>query len=130
FECPAIDGLLAAHQALQDTVNSQLQNEFKHIVAQRWAELVYNGFFHDPHKTDLEAYLCSSQSHMTGEVTLYSQGGNVLATAIESDWMIKDQDSVYAQSCGWSAADAMGFIKLAGQASTLVNKVRRANHAQ
>ena len=130
FECPAIDGLLAAHQALQDTVNSQLQNQFKHIVAQRWAELVYNGFFHDPHKTDLEAYLCSSQSHMTGEVTLYSQGGNVLATAIESDWMIKDQDSVYAQSCGWSAADAMGFIKLAGQASTLVNKVRRANHAQ
>ncbi|MFK8010956.1 MAG: argininosuccinate synthase domain-containing protein, partial [Marinicellaceae bacterium] len=50
FECPAIDGLLMAHQALQDTVNSKFQNQFNHIIAARWAELVYNGYFHDPHK--------------------------------------------------------------------------------
>ena len=125
FECPAIDGLLMAHQALQDTVNSKFQNQFNHIIAQRWAELVYNGYFHDPHKTDLEAYLKSSQSHVTGTVTLYTEGGNLMATAIDSDWIVKDDDSVYAQSCAWSPADATGFIKLAGQASTLVNKVRR-----
>ncbi|HFC30440.1 MAG TPA: argininosuccinate synthase, partial [Oceanospirillales bacterium] len=121
----AIDGLLAAHQALQDTVNSKFQNQFNHIIANRWAELVYNGYFHDPHKTDLEAYLKSSQSHVTGTVTLYSEGGNLLATAIDSDYIVQDKDSVYAQSCAWSPADAVGFIKLAGQASTLVNKVRR-----
>ena len=125
FECPAIDGLLTAHQALQDTVNSKFQNQFNHIVANRWAELVYNGYFHDPHKTDLEAYLKSSQSHVTGTVTLYSEGGNLLATAIDSDYIVQDKASVYAQSCAWSPADAVGFIKLAGQASTLVNKVRR-----
>ena len=125
FECPAIDGLLTAHQALQDTVNSKFQNQFNHIIANRWAELVYNGYFHDPHKTDLEAYLKSSQSHVTGTVTLYSEGGNLLATAVDSDYIVQDKDSVYAQSCAWSPADAVGFIKLAGQASTLVNKVRR-----
>ncbi len=125
FECPAIDGLLIAHQALQDTVNSKFQNQFNHIIASRWGELVYNGYFHDPHKTDLEAYLKSSQSHVTGTVTLYSEGGNLLATAIDSDYIVQDKDSVYAQSCAWSPADAVGFIKLAGQASTLVNKVRR-----
>jgi len=125
FECPAIDGLLAAHQALQDTVNSKFQNQFNHIISARWGELVYNGYFHDPHKTDLEAYLHSSQSHVTGEVTLYSEGGNLLAVAIDSDYIVEDTDSVYAQSCSWSPADALGFIKLAGQASTLVNKVRR-----
>ena len=125
FECPAIDGLLAAHQALQDTVNSKFQNQFNHIIANRWAELVYNGYFHDPHKTDLEAYLKSSQSHVTGTVTLYTEGGNLLATAIDSDYIVQDKTSVYAQSCAWSPADAVGFIKLAGQASTLVNKVRR-----
>lgn len=128
FECPAIDGLLMAHQALQDTVNSKFQNQFHHTIAHRWGELVYNGFFHDPHKTDLEAYLKSSQSHVTGYVTLYTEGGNLTATTIESDWIVQDKDSVYAQSCGWSPADATGFIKLAGQASTLVNKVRRGHN--
>jgi len=125
FECPAIDGLLTAHQALQDTVNSKFQNQFNHIVANRWGELVYNGYFHDPHKSDLEAYLHSSQSHVTGEVTLYSEGGNLLAVAIDSDFIVQDEDTVYAQSALWSPEDALGFIKLAGQATTLVNKVRR-----
>ncbi len=125
FECPAIDGLLIAHQALQDTVNSQFQNQFNHIVSNRWAELVYNGYFHDPHKTDLEAYLKSSQSHVTGEVTLYTEGGNLIATAIESDYIVQDKNTIYAQSAPWSPEDALGFIKLAGQATTLVNKVRR-----
>ncbi|MBL4661023.1 MAG: argininosuccinate synthase [Alcanivoracaceae bacterium] len=131
FECPAIDGLLTAHQALQDSVNSKYQNQFNHIIAARWGELVYNGFFHDPHKADLEAYLASSQSHVTGVVTLYTEGGNLLATAIDSPWIVQDKESVYAQSCAWSPADAIGFIKLAGQSTTLINKVRRSkNHAK
>ncbi len=125
FECPAIDGLLIAHQALQDTVNSKFQNQFNHIISNRWGELVYNGYFHDPHKTDLEAYLSSSQSHVTGEVTLYTEGGNLIATAIDSDYIVQDENTVYAQSAPWSPEDALGFIKLAGQATTLVNKVRR-----
>jgi len=128
FECPAIDGLLTAHQALQDSVNSKFQNQFNHIVSARWGELVYNGYFHDPHKNDLEAYLKSSQSHVTGEVTLFSEGGNLIASAIDSDFIVLDNDSVYAQSATWSPADALGFIKLAGQATTLVNKVRRGQY--
>ena len=127
FECPGIDGLLVAHRALCDAVNSKFQNQFSHIIAQRWAELVYNGFFHDPHKVDLEAYLASSQSHVTGEVTLYTQGGDVLATAIDSDFIVQDENAIYAQSCGWTPADAKGFILLAGQSTTLVNRVRRSD---
>ena len=128
FECPAIDGLLCAHQALQDTVNSKFQNQFNHIISARWGELVYNGYFYDPHKDDLEAYLKSSQSHVTGEVTLFSEGGNLIASAIDSEFIVLDKDSVYAQSASWSPADALGFIKLAGQATTLVNKVRRGQY--
>ena len=66
FECPGIDGLLAAHQALEDTVNTRFQNQFRSQVANRWAELVYTGFFYEPHKMDLEAYLQSSQAVVTG----------------------------------------------------------------
>ncbi len=127
FECPGIDGLMQAHKALEDLVNSKLQNQFRGQMAERWAELVYQGFFYEPHKQDLEAYLASSQSHVTGTVTLSTAGGSMLATAVESPYIVQDEQSVYAQSCAWSPEEALGFIKLTGQSATLVNQVRRAS---
>jgi argininosuccinate synthase len=73
--------------------------------------------------------LKSSQSHVTGVVTLYTEGGNLIATAIDSDYIVQDENTIYAQSAPWSPEDALGYIKLAGQGTTLINKVRReTNH--
>lgn len=124
FECPGIDALLLAHQALEDCVNTRFQNQFRHQVAQRWAELVYTGFFYEPHKQDLQAYLASSQSYVTGTVTLETTGGSMHAVAIDSEFIVQDPDAVYAQSCNWSPAEAEGFIKLTGQSSTTAKRVR------
>ena len=127
FECPGIDALLLAHQALEDCVNTRFQNQFRHQVAQRWAELVYTGFFYEPHKDDLQAYLASSQSFVTGTVTLETTGGSMHAVAVESDFIVQDPDAVYAQSCNWSPTEAEGFIKLMGQSSTTTMRVRKKN---
>jgi argininosuccinate synthase len=124
FECPGIDALLTAHQALEDAVNTRLQNQFRHLVAQRWAELVYAGFFYEPHKQDLEAYLASSQSAVSGRVTLHSQGGQVSAVALDSGNILQDESAVYAQSCDWTPEEAEGFIKLLGKSSTMAARVR------
>ena len=125
FECPGIDALLMAHQALEDCVNTRFQNQFRHQVAQRWAELVYSGFFYEPHKQDLEAYLASSQSFVSGTVTLETAGGCMHAVAVQSDFIVQDPDAVYAQSCNWSPTEAEGFIKLMGQSSTTAMRVRK-----
>ena len=124
FECPGIDALLLAHQALEDCVNTRFQNQFRHQVAQRWAELVYSGFFYEPHKLDLEAYLASSQSFVTGTVSLETSGGSMHAVAVDSDFVVHDPDAIYAQSCTWSPTEAEGFIKLTGQSSTTAIRVR------
>jgi len=124
FECPGIDALLLAHQALEDCVNTRFQNQFRHQVAQRWAELVYAGFFYEPHKEDLEAYLSSSQSFVTGTVTLETTGGSMHAIAVDSDFIVQDPNAVYAQSCTWSPSEAEGFIKLTGQSSTMAQRIR------
>jgi argininosuccinate synthase len=124
FECPGIDALLCAHQALEDAVNTRLQNQFRHQVAQRWAELVYTGFFYEPHKKDLEAYLASSQSAVSGKVTLMTEGGSVTAVAVKSANILQDDHSVYAQSCDWTPEEAEGFIKLLGQSSTMAARIR------
>ncbi|MCH8056276.1 MAG: argininosuccinate synthase, partial [Proteobacteria bacterium] len=124
FECPGIDGLLVAHQALEDTVNTRFQNQFRSQVAQRWAELVYTGFFYEPHKVDLEAYLQSSQAVVTGEVILNTDGGKVLAVSVNSLYHLQNPNAIYAQSCDWTPEEAVGFIKLLGQSTTLAGKVR------
>jgi argininosuccinate synthase len=123
FECPGITGLLTAHRALEDTINTRFQNQFRHIIAARWGELVYAGFFYEPHRHDLQAYLASSQRFVTGTVTLWSEGGNLLATAIDSPHILHNKDAVYAQSCSWTPEEAVGFIKLLGQSSTLSARV-------
>ncbi len=124
FECPGIDALLTAHQALEDTVNTRLQNQFRSHVAQRWAELVYTGFFYEPHKYDLEAYLASSQTMVTGTVTLMTEGGTLTAVAVFSPNILQDESAVYAQSCDWTPEEAEGFIKLLGKSSTMAARIR------
>lgn len=124
FECPGIDALLTAHQALEDCVNTRFQNQFRHQVSQRWAELVYSGFFYEPHKDDLQAYLASSQACVTGTVTLETRGGSLHAVAVESDYIVRDPKAIYAQSANWSPEEAEGFIKLIGKSSTTALRVR------
>jgi argininosuccinate synthase len=124
FECPGIDGLLAAHQALEDTVNTRFQNQFRKKISDRWAELVYTGFFYEPHKHDLEAYLRSSQEMVTGEVVLRTEGGAATAVSLVSPNRLENPDAVYAQSADWTPEEAVGFIKLLGQSTTLAGKIR------
>ena len=124
FECPGIDGLLAAHQALEDTINTRFQNQFRKLVSDRWAELVYSGFFYEPHKFDLEAYLHNSQQFVTGEVVLRTEGGVLTAVSVDTPFHLTNPEAVYAQSADWTPEEAVGFIKLIGQSTTLAGKVR------
>ncbi|MDR3385854.1 MAG: argininosuccinate synthase [Rudaea sp.] len=125
FEAPGLIALLTAHRALEEAVLSKQQNRFKPEVARKWVELVYEGFFHDPLKTDLEAFLASSQRVVSGEVTLETSGGSVAAVAVNSAHLLTAKGATYAQSADWGVAEAEGFIKLFGMSSTLWAEVNR-----
>ena len=125
FEAPGLAALLTAHRALEEAVLSKQQNRFKPEVARRWVELVYEGFFHDPLKTDLEAFLASSQATVNGEVVLETHGGVVNAVAIDSPHILNAKGAVYAQAADWGVVEAEGFIKLFGMSSTLWAEINR-----
>lgn len=125
FEAPGLVALLTAHRALEEAVLSKQQNRFKPDVARKWVELVYEGFYHDPLKTDLEAFLASSQACVEGEVVLETQGGTVSAVAVHSDRILNAKGATYAQAADWGVAEAEGFIKLFGMSSTLWAEVNR-----
>ncbi|HEX7917659.1 argininosuccinate synthase [Rudaea sp.] len=125
FEAPGLTALLTAHRALEEAVLSKLQNRFKPEVARAWVEIVYEGFFHDPLKTDLEAFLASSQAKVNGEVTLETQGGSVGAVTVKSPHILNAKGATYAQSADWGVEEAEGFIRLYGMSSTLWAEVNR-----
>jgi len=119
YEAPGLVALLTAHRALEEAVLSKQQNRFKPDVARKWVEVVYEGFFHDPLKTDLEAFLASSQRMVNGEVVLRTTGGRVDAVAVRSPHILNSKGATYAQSADWGVEEAEGFIKLFGMSSTL-----------
>ncbi|MFM6987411.1 MAG: argininosuccinate synthase [Arenimonas sp.] len=123
FEAPGLTALQTAHRALEEAVLSKQQNRFKPTVGRKWVELVYEGFFFDPLKTDLEAYLRTSQACVNGEVTLRTEGGSVTAVAVDSPHILQAKGATYAQSANWGAAEAEGFIQLFGMSSNLWAKV-------
>ena len=125
YEAPGLTALLAAHRALEEAVLSKQQNRFKPDVARRWVELVYEGFFRDPLKADLEAFLKSSQAKVNGEVVLETHGGVVNAVALRSPHILQSKGATYAQSADWGVEEAEGFIKLFGMSSTLWAEVNR-----
>lgn len=127
FEAPALQALNVAHTALEQAILSKAQNRFKATVAEKWTELVYEGLFYEPLKDNLQAFLQSTQTQVTGTVTLQLSQGQLYAVAIDSDNILKDQQSVYAQTASWSIEEALGFIKLFGKSSTMAANQLLAN---
>ena len=125
YEAPGLTALLAAHRALEEAVLSKQQNRFKPEVARKWVELVYEGFWHDPLKRDLEAFLQSSQAMVNGEVLLRTGGGRVDAVEVRSPHILRSSGATYAQSADWGVEEAEGFIKLFGMSSSLWAEVNR-----
>jgi argininosuccinate synthase len=125
FEAPGLTALLTAHRALEEAVLTKQQNRFKPEVARKWVELAYEGFFHDPLKADLEAFLASSQRCVNGDVILETAGGVVNAVAVKSPHLLNAKGATYAQSADWGVEEAEGFIRLYGMSSTLWAEVNR-----
>ena len=123
FECPGITGLMTAHRALEEAILTSHQNGFKPQVARKWVDLVYRGFFFEPLKDDLEAFLRASQRSVHGSVTLETHGGALLPVSVRSPHILRNKGAVYAQSADWSAEEAEGFIRLYGMSSTLSARV-------
>ncbi|HET8941345.1 MAG TPA: argininosuccinate synthase [Rudaea sp.] len=126
FEAPGLTALHIAHRALEEAVLTKLQNRFKPDVGRKWVELVYEGFFHDPLKADLESFLASSQRCVNGSVTLETSGGVVTAVAVDSPHILNAKGATYAQTADWGVAEAEGFIRLYGMSSSLWAQANRS----
>ena len=118
FEAPGISILMCAHRALEEAVLTDKQNNVKTKIGQEWVDLVYKGFYFEPLRENLEAFLSDSQKNVTGEVSVNLSPGKVDAVSVKSKNILISAEGTYAQSATWSESESKGFIKLIGQSTS------------
>ena len=116
YECPGALALMAAHADLEDlTLERDVLHE-KARLEPRWAELVYDGLWYSPLKQALDAFVASTQRHVTGEVRLTVAAPGVLRVeGRRSPVALYDHGlATYDAADTFRHADAEGFVRLWG----------------
>jgi argininosuccinate synthase len=82
-------------------------------VENTWAQLVYDGLWFSELKRTLDAFVDSSQRHVSGEVRLKLQGGRATVTGRRSDESLYDFSlATYDTGDTFDQSLSKGFIEL------------------
>ena len=115
YEAPAAVLLHTAHRALETMTLSRAQSRFKDRIAQEYAELVYNGLWYTAHRRDLDAYVDSTQRHVTGSVRLRLHKGSCTVAGRVADRPLYSYGlATYDRADEFDHTAAKGFIDLYG----------------
>ncbi len=113
YEAPGAVALIAAHAELENVTLERDQARFKRTVSQRWSELVYDGLWFSPLKGSLDAFIASTQEHVTGEIRLRLHAGRAVVTGRRSEHSLYDFDlATYDTGDTFDQSLAKGFVDL------------------
>jgi argininosuccinate synthase len=113
YETPGGTILWYAHNELERLVLEKDVQHHKALIAEKYAELIYNGMWFSGLKQAFDAFVLETQQNVTGKISLELYKGNVLSAGMESPYAIYDEDiSSFGYSELYDHHDAEGFIKL------------------
>jgi argininosuccinate synthase len=125
YEHPAATVLLTAHEALEQLVLTQEERQFKQQVDQQWALKGYQGLVDAPLVDALEGFIDSTNSRVTGTVTVKLEGGHCRPVARESEYAVYSESAASFDeedvAGGITQPDATGVAKYHGFQSRLAN---------
>ena len=115
YEAPAATILYAAHKELESLVLDRELAHFKELVALKYSELVYYGLWYSPLKLALDAFVESTQKHVSGSIRLKLSKGNCVAVGRKSPHSLyKKELSTYGAQDKFDQKLAKGFIEIWG----------------
>lgn len=115
YESPAATLLHSAHRALETMTLSREQSRFKERVAQEYAELVYNGLWYTAHRRDLDAYVDSTQRHVSGNIRVRLHKGSCIVVGRAADRPLYNYGlATYDRADEFDHTAAKGFIDIFG----------------
>jgi len=114
FEAAAPMLILSAHKYLEKFTLSKWQQYWKDQLGNWYGMFLHESQYLEPVMRDIEAYLESSQRHVSGSVVLTVGPKWFECTGVDSPYdLVNSPLGEYGESqSGWTADDAKGFIRL------------------
>ena len=126
YETPAAVVLHAAHRSLETLTLSKEQARTKERIAQEYADVVYNGLWFTAHRQDLDAYVRSTQRHVTGDVRVrLHKGSCTVAGRTAARSLYQYHLATYDREDQYDHSSAQGFISIYGLPVRTQNQVQR-----
>jgi argininosuccinate synthase len=115
YETPGGTVLTTAHRELEHLTLDKATMRLKDLLAQIYADVVYNGQWFSPLREALDAFVTKTQEPVTGEVRLKLYKGSCQAVGRRSPFGLYDEDlATFGADDVYQQADAEGFIRLFG----------------
>jgi argininosuccinate synthase len=129
FEAPAAEVLLTAHRELEKLVLTEDQRFWKDHLGEVYGRRLHQGLFQDPLMRNIEAFLGSTQDHVSGRVTIELAGGRATVTGIASPYsMLAASGAVYgeAPAAGSDPAGPMWLARVLAEPARLHSRAGAA----
>ncbi|MDD5756423.1 MAG: argininosuccinate synthase [bacterium] len=115
YETPGGTILMTAHQALETLCLDRQTMVWKKKVSDKYAELIYAGFWFSPLREALDAFVDKSLATVTGTVRVKLYKGNCTIVGRKADKSLYQPDlATFEADTVYNQYDAEGFINLLG----------------
>ncbi len=131
YETPGGTILYKAHEALEMLCLDKATSHYKALVAQKFAEIIYDGQWFSPLTKAICAFVDSTQETVTGDVTLKLYKGNMILAGVTSPYSLYDPEiATFDEDNVYNQADSAGFINLFGLPIKVNAKMRKKNNLE
>jgi len=115
YETPGGTVLYKAHRQLEEITLDRMTLHYKDLLAQRYAELVYDGVWFHPLREALDAFVNVTQERVTGTVRMKLYKGNCVPAGTKSPYSLYNEElATFSADQVYNQKDAEGFINLFG----------------
>ncbi len=115
YENPAALILINAHKELEFLTLPREVTQFKTVVDQQIAKVIYEGLWYSPIMNALNAFVEETQQTVTGKVRIKLHKGHHVVVGRKSDFSLYNEElATYSKGDAFDHNAAVGFIKLWG----------------
>ncbi|MGV3489444.1 MAG: argininosuccinate synthase [Tuberibacillus sp.] len=126
YENPAALILINAHKELEFLTHPREVTQFKSLVDQHMAKIIYDGLWYSPIKNALDAFVNETQKVVTGKVRVKLFKGTHVVVGRESKYSLYNEElATYTKGDAFDHNAAVGFIKLWGLPTKVYAEVHK-----
>ncbi len=115
YETPGGTILMEAHQQLEELILDRDTYAMKKDMANKFAEIVYEGKWFTPLREAVQAFIETTQQYVTGEVKFKLYKGNIIKAGTTSPYSLYNENlASFTTGDLYDHHDADGFINLFG----------------